>query len=362
MEKVKIGIIGAGGIVQYAHIPCFQKLGDVEIVAICDPNEPKLKEVAEKSDIPQKFTDYQKLLSQEEIDAVIVCTPNAFHKEQAVAALKNGKHVLCEKPIALNSKEAGEMLKTAEEKNKKFMAAFCHRFDNTTQFLKKSIDRGEFGEIYYAKANYLRRRGVPGLGGWFTTKKLSGGGPLIDVGVHMLDTAIWLMGSPDPVTVSGSTYNKFKEQAINGGWPPSCSRTGDKYPGTFDVEDLATSFIKFANGATLFLEASWSGNSEQGLFLSLFGAKSGASVKQSEEGGKTGERGLKIFTEKGGELIDISPILTDVNPYEKQAAHFIECIRENKEPITKPKEILNVIKIIEAIYLSAEKGEEIRLR
>ncbi|MCK4244944.1 MAG: Gfo/Idh/MocA family oxidoreductase [Candidatus Omnitrophica bacterium] len=361
MEKVKIGIIGAGGITQYAHIPCFQKLEGVEVVAICDPNELKLKEVTEKSGIPQKFTDYQKLVSSEEIDAVIVCTPNAFHREQAVAALRSGKHVLCEKPVALNSKEANEILKTAEEKNKKFMVAFCHRFDNTTQFLKKSIDRGEFGEIYYAKASYLRRRGIPGLGGWFTTKKFSGGGPLIDCGVHMLDTAIWLMGSPEPVEVIGSAYNKFKTEATDGGWPPSSSRTGDKYSGTFDVEDLATSFIKFANGATLFLEASWAGNSEQGLFLRLFGTKSGARVGQSEEEGKMGEKGLKVFTGKQGDLMDISPILPDVNPYEKQAAHFIECIRENKEPITKPKEILNVVKIIEAIYLSAEKGEEVKL-
>lgn len=241
------------------------------------------------------------------------------------------------------------------------MVAFCHRFDNTSQFLKKSIDRGEFGEIYYAKASYLRRRGIPGLGGWFTTKKLAGGGPLIDCGVHVLDTAIWLMGSPGPVEVIGSAYNKFKAEATDGGWPPSSSRTGDKYSGAFDVEDLATSFIKFANGATLFLEASWAGNSEQGLFLHLFGTKSGARVGQSEEEGKVGERGLKVFTGKQGDLMDISPILPDVNPYEKQAAHFIECIRKNKEPITKPKEILNVVKIIEAIYLSAEKGEEIKL-
>jgi len=219
MEKVKVGIIGVGGIAQYAHIPCFQKLKDAEVVAVCDPNELKLKDVAEKFNIPQKFSDYRKLLDLKEIDAVVICTPNAFHREQAVAALQSDKHVLCEKPIALNGNEVGEILKVAEEKKKKFMGAFCHRFDNTSQILKKFIDRGEFGEIYYAKANYLRRRGIPGLGGWFTTKELSGGGPLIDCGVHILDTAIWLMGSPEPVEVVGSTYNKFKEQATDGGWP-----------------------------------------------------------------------------------------------------------------------------------------------
>ena len=361
MEKVRIGIIGAGGIAQYAHIPCFQKSENAEVVAICDPNELKLKEVAEKFNIPQEFTDYQKLLAVKEIDAVVICTPNAFHKEQSIAALQAGKDVLCEKPVALNSKEVSEILKTAKERGKKFMGAFCHRFDNTSQILKKFIDLGEFGEIYYAKANYLRRRGIPGLGGWFTTKKLSGGGPLIDVGVHMLDTAIWLMGSPEPVEVVGSVYNKFKAQAMDGGWPPVESRTGDKYSGTFDVEDLAAGFIKFDNGATLFLEASWAGNSEQGLFLSLFGTKAGAKVGQSEEEGKMGGKGLKIFAEKQGGLVDILPVLPEVNPYQKEAEHFVECIRGNKEPITSPKEIINVVKIIEAIYLSAETGKEVRL-
>ncbi len=241
------------------------------------------------------------------------------------------------------------------------MAALCHRFDNTSQVLKRFIERGEFGEIYYAKASYLRRRGIPGLGGWFTTRKLSGGGSLIDLGVHFLDTTIWLMGSPEPVSVVGSTYNKFKEQAIDGGWPPIETRTGDKYSGTFDVEDLATSFIKFANGATLFLETSWAGNSETGLTLNLFGTKAGARVGQSEGEGKIGETGLKIFAEREGDLMDIVPVLPKVNSYEKEDSHFIECIRENKEPITKPKEILNVVKIIEAIYLSAETGKEIKL-
>ena len=361
MEKVRIGIIGVGGIAQYAHIPSFQKLENAEVVAVCDPNELKLKEVAEKFNIPQKFANYQELLALKEVDAVVICTPNAFHKEMAVAALMSDKHVLCEKPVALNSREVGEILKTAEEKKKKFMVALCHRFDNTSQILKKFIDRGEFGEIYYAKANYLRKRGIPGLGGWFTTKKLSGGGPLIDCGVHILDTAVWLMGSPEPVAVTGSTYNKFKEQAIDGGWPPSSSRTGNKYSGTFDVEDLATSFIKFNKDATLFLEASWAGNSEQGLFLSLFGTKSGAKVGQSEEEGKMGKRGLKIFSERGGDLIDVFPVLPEVDSYEKQAAHFVECIQKDKRPITTPKEILNVVRIIEAIYFSAETGKEVRL-
>jgi len=352
VRKIKVGIIGAGGVVQEAHIPCFQKLDNVEVLAISDPNKKKLNFVAEKFNIPEKFVDWREMLGLKELEIISICSPNYLHKEQAINSLKKGKNVLCEKPVAMNAKEAEEILETAKKSKKKFMVAFPHRFSPGATFLKKMIDDKEFGEIYYAKASYLRRRGIPGLGGWFTTKKLSGGGPLIDVGVHILDRTYWLMGAPEPVSVTGATYQKFKKEAVDGGWPPQSSRVGDKYKGTFDVEDLSSAFIKFENGATLFLEASWAGNSEVGMSLSLFGEKKGAKEDAS---------GLKIFDEKNGVLVDSSPALPHVNVYEEEIKHFVSCVVENKEPVTKPSEILNVIRIIEAIYKSAASGKEVRL-
>jgi len=352
MKKVKVGIIGAGGIVQIGHIPSFQKLPDVEVVAISDPNEEKLKFVAEKFRIPRTFSDYKKMLEIKDIEIISICSPNFAHREQAVNSLMSGKNVLCEKPVAMNSKEAEEILNTAKRTKKKFMVAFPQRFTPSGIFLKKMIDRGEFGEIYYAKASYLRRRGIPGLGGWFTTKKLSGGGPLIDVGVHILDKVYWLMGAPEPVSVSGATFQKFKDKAVDGGWPPVETRVGDKYARTFDVEDLSSGFIKFKNGASLFLEASWAGNSEAGLSISLFGEKKGA----KEDGS-----GLKIFDEEDGVLLDNSPVLPGADVYFEEIKHFVSCVREDKEPVTKPDEILNVIRIIESIYKSASTGREVRL-
>jgi len=362
MKSLKVGVIGVGGIAQVAHIPNYQKIEGVEVIALSDVNEIKLKEVAKKFSISKTFTDYKELLKLKEIEAVSICTPNFLHKEQAVASFKAGKHLLCEKPLALNATEVEEILREAKKSKKKLMVAFCHRFDATSKILRRFIDRQELGEIYYVKASYLRRRGIPGLGGWFTTKKYAGGGPLIDVGVHILDLTLWLMGSPKPVLALGSTYNKFKDQATDGGWPPLFTRTADKFTGTFDVEDLATAMVKFENDSTLFLEASWAGNSETGTSISLFGTKGGAYLNLPGGGGEELSVKFIIYKEVGGDLIDIYPQIPSQDSYYDEISHFIECIREDKEPLTKPEEMLNVVKIIEAIYRSAEKGEAVEIR
>jgi len=361
MKNLKVGVIGAGGIAQIGHISNYQKIEGVEVIALSDVNEIKLKEVAKKFNIPKIFTDYKDLLKLKEIEAVSICTPNFLHTEQAIASLKAGKHVLCEKPLALNAGEAEKIVREAKRAGKKFMVGFCHRFDATSKILRRFIDRGELGEIYYVKASYLRRRGIPGLGGWFTTKKLSGGGPLIDVGVHILDLTLWLMGSPKPKLVLGSTYNKFKDQATDGGWPPFSTRTGDKFTGTFNVEDLATAMVKFENKSTLFLEASWAGNSETGTSISLFGTRGGAYLNLPGGGGEELSAKFIIYKEVGGDLIDIHPQIPSQNSYYDEIFHFIKCIREDKEPLTKPEEMLNVVKIIEAIYHSADKGEAVEI-
>lgn len=350
-KELKIGIIGAGGIAQYAHIPGFQKIAGVEVVALSDPNLDKLKTVAEKFAIPKTFSDYRKLIKEKEIDVISICSPNYLHKEQAVVALVSGKDVFCEKPVSMNSAEAKEILNTASKTGRKFMVAFPHRFSASASFLKGLIDNGKFGRIYYAKASCLRRRGIPGLGGWFTTKELSGGGPLIDIGVHILDKTYWLMGSPEPVSVTGVTFQKFKKLARDGGWPPLESRIGDKYGTTFDVEDMAAAFIRFENGAVLFLESSWAGNSENALSYSLFGEKSGA---------REDEAGLKIFGEQSGILTDTVANLISVNTYDEEIKHFVACIREDFPPITTPDQILAVSKMIEGIYQSASTGKEIK--
>ncbi|MCX7704786.1 MAG: Gfo/Idh/MocA family oxidoreductase [bacterium] len=353
MKKLKVGIIGAGGISHY-HIEAFKQLPDVEIVAISDPNELKLSFVAEKFGILKRFINWEDIL-KEPLDIISICSPNSFHAQQSISALKSGIHVICEKPVAMNMDEAQEIIETVKKTGNKFMVAFCHRFAPHSQFIKKMVDDGHIGEIYYAKASCLRRRGIPGLGTWFTTKKLSGGGPLIDIGVHILDLTIYLMGCPEPELIMGVTYNKFKNQAIDGGWPPAWSRVGDKPSGIFDVEDLAAGFIKFKNNSTLFLEASWAGNSETGLKIALMGTKSGVQYSS------TSQPPLKIYGEINGVVTDTTAELPSINVYHAEIEHFVSCVRNNTQPITTPEEIITVMKIIQNIYKSAETGKPIEL-
>jgi len=336
MDKVKVGVIGTG--IGSFHIRAYQKLPDVEVVAVVDLDPKRAKQIAQQYNIPRYFIDYSRLLKLD-IDAVSVCTPNFLHSEMTLAALKAGKHVLCEKPMAINAQDAEEMVKVARETGKKLMIAFCNRFRNHPQLLKRYIEDGELGEIYYAKTRWLRRKGIPGMGGWFTTKAMSGGGPLIDLGVHVLDLMLWLMGNPRAVSVTGATYNKF----------------GSRIPlkeGTFDVEDLACAFIRLEMGTSLFLEVSWASHIKEdaGINLSLFGTKGGAELWP-----------LRIYTEKHGCFVDVEPRLEEVSGYEAEIAHFVDCIVEDKEPMATPEQGLEVTRILDAIYSSAETGREVVL-
>ncbi|MDD3725880.1 MAG: Gfo/Idh/MocA family oxidoreductase [Candidatus Ratteibacteria bacterium] len=357
MEKLKVGIIGTGGIAQLTHIPSLKRIEGVETTAIADVNQEKLRYVGEKFGIRYTFTDWEKLL-ETDIDAVIICSPNALHAEQSIKAMRSGKDVLCEKPVCLTSKEAEDIFSVADKTKKIFMAAFPRRFSGEAKVLKPMIDRGEFGEIYYIKASYLRRRGIPGLGTWFTDKKLAGGGPMMDVGVHMLDLVIYLSGAPEPEIIFGTKYEKFKDKATDGGWPPLETRVGDKPKGKMDVEDLACGFVKLSTGATLFVEASWAGNSETGLKASLFGTLAGVSMPDPQDP----QSPVRIFSENHGVLTDVVPFMPPSDMYYEEMAHFIECVRKRKGPITKRREIMAVVKIIEGIYRSAETGKPVILK
>lgn len=351
MSTIKVGIIGAGGIAQGSHIPALQKVKDVEVVAIADINLEKTSEVAQKFNIPNVFTDYKELIAMDELDAVTICTPNIFHKPMSIDALKAGKHVLCEKPVAAKGSDAEEIIATAKANGKFFMAAQVQRFSPITQVLKDFAQRGDFGEIYYVKGGYIRRRGIPGLGGWFTNKALALGGCMMDIGVHALDRMYWVIGAPEPVAVSGIVVQKFKENAVDGGWPPLHTRRGDVFTGVNDVDDMASGYVKFADGSVLLVEASWAGNCEPYSYLELMGTKAGAKITGND---------LRIYGEMRDNLVNISPVIPQrVDAFFEEMKHFVECIRTGNEPITTGQEIINVAKIIEAIYKSSETGREV---
>jgi len=337
--KLKLGIIGAGGIFKFAHMKAWIEHPEVEIVAVSDSNEANAREIAKLTGARAVYSDYRKMLENEDIDIVDICTPNVFHSEVSVSALLAGKHVLCEKPDAVSPVEAQKMADAAASSGKVMMTMRNNRFTPSSQYLKRFADEGGLGEIYTGRCGWIRRRGIPGKGGWFTTKALSGGGPLIDLGVHFIDLAMWFMGNPKPVSVSAATYTKFANGEPN-----------------FDVEDLATGFIRFDNGSTLQIEFSWASNIEEEInFVELRGTKAGASLRMGE---------LKLFSEDAGHLIDIQPVRArngSVPMHDDNIYHFVDCVKGRTEPTITPEQGVDMIKILSAIYESAELGAEIRI-
>jgi len=350
--KLRVGVVGAGNIFKAVHQPAWAAHPEAEVVAVCDVNPERAKEVAKSMGAEAAYADYKELLQRDDIDAIDICTPNLYHSEIAIAALNAGKHVFCEKPDAVNPEEAQKMADAAAASGKLLMVMRNNRFNPSSQFLKRFIEEGRMGEIYTGRCGWVRRRGIPGKGGWFTTKELSGGGPLIDLGVHFIDLSMWLMGDPKPVAVSGAAYTKFANDEIS---DSVHSAFGEKKAdGTFDVEDLAIGFIRFENGATLQIEFSWASNvGEEMNFIELRGTKSGVSLKNGD---------LKIFSEAAGQLTDTAPVIkTQVQPHEENIKHFVDCLMGRAEPIIRPEHGVDMIKILTAIYTSAETGREVRL-
>ncbi|MBR5441738.1 MAG: Gfo/Idh/MocA family oxidoreductase [Clostridia bacterium] len=353
MSKLRVALIGNGGICRGSHVVNYVDDDRVEVVAFCDIIEERAAALRDKY-YPDAavYTDYKELLKDESIDAVDICTPNYLHSIIAVDAFKAGKHVLCEKPDAIDVTEVLKMKNAADEAGKVLMVIRNNRFATASQYAKKFVDDGKMGEIYCGRCGWQRRRGIPGKGGWFTTKAQSGGGPLIDLGVHMIDLAVWLMGNPTPVAVSANTYTKFADNdtsdSVN-------SKFGDaNAEGTFDVEDLAMGMIRFDNGAVLQIEFSWASNiKEENRFVELRGTKAGLKWKENE---------VEFFTEDNGQLLDIIPKgKMDTNGHKKNIQNFIDVLTEGAEPVFKPSQGVDMIKILCAIYESAKQGKEVIL-
>ncbi|MBO5051846.1 MAG: Gfo/Idh/MocA family oxidoreductase [Clostridia bacterium] len=356
-KKLKIAVIGCGGIARGCHLPGYARMDHVELVALCDIIPERAKELAEKYHVPATYTDYHDVFNIPGLDAVDICTPNYLHSIIAVEAMERGLHVFCEKPDAVSVAECERMKATAEKTGKTLMVMRNNRYRDTAAYLKKYIADGKMGDVYAARCGWIRRRGIPGRGGWFTTKAQSGGGPLIDLGVHMIDLTMWLMGNPRPVAVSGCVYNKFatSEEVYDS----ASASHGDRVKGgTFDVEDLAMGFIRFDNGACLQIEFSWASNiAHENQFLELRGSKSGCAWSAQENR-------LRLFTEEYGKTVDITPATDDTRCtpiHEANLRHFADVLLNGAEPMFVPQQGLDMIKILEAMYRSAESGQEIRL-
>ena len=360
-NKLKAGIIGCGGIANGKHMPSIKALGETELVAFCD----LIIERAEKAkaqygtEDAQVFTDYKELLKLD-LDCVYVCTPNRSHSYITVDALHAGKNVMCEKPMAINPAEAQKMLDAAKETGKILTIGYQGRYRPDSQYLKKECEAGELGDIYYARANAIRRRAVP-TWGVFLNEYEQGGGPLIDIGTHALDLTLWMMNNYEPESVTGTTYRKLAdtENAANawGSWDPK----------KFTVEDSAFGFIRMKNGATIVLEASWALNTllAHEAKTIICGTKGGADMLG--EGGAlriNGEKYHKLYTEipdlkaSGAAFFEGD---SGDDPATVEARMWIDHVKDDSKPlITKPEQAFVVTQILEAIYKSAATGETVK--
>lgn len=352
MKKLKIGMVGAGNIAN-THLDAYRRLENVEIAAICDINAERLKETADLFAIPKRYATEAEMLANEQLDAADVCVWNCNHAKCAIDALDAGLHVLCEKPMAYSVKEAEEMLEAAKRNNRLLMIGFVLRFDTESRIAKDFIDNGYMGDIYYSKATYLRRHGSPG--GWFSNKALSGGGPVIDLGVHVIDLTRNLMGNPKPISVFASTSDLLQDRKFlktNVGWIPKDAKPDDP----FNVEDFAVAMIKYEGGKTTLLETSYSLNGEDTTKKEFFGTKGGM---------KLDAEGLKIYTVMNDFLADVTPHTNNYKygkpMFDAEMAHFVDCVL-NGTPCKAPAEDgVVIMKILEAIYESARTGHEVLL-
>lgn len=353
MDKIKIGIIGTGNI-SNSHIQAYLRNPNVELYAFCDINEEQLHTMGEKYGITRLFTDKEEMLKLPEIDAVSVCTWNSAHAECTIAALNAGKHVLCEKPMALNTQEAEAMKAAAEKNGKLLMIGFVRRYGNDCKILQDFINNDFMGELYYAKATYLRRDGNPG--GWFGDKSRSGGGPLIDLGVHVIDLVRYLSGNPKPVSVYGATFQKLFDRKGSIGAPKylSASATGND---VCDVEDLASAMIRFDNGEVLSVEAAFSLNLKNDTgTIELFGTKAGA--KLSPE--------LEIYTDINNYQSNISLVAPSAlafnDLFANEINHYIDCLISGAQCKSPAEDGIEMMKILDAVYESARTGHEVILK
>lgn len=357
MKTVRLGILGAGGIVRYGHLPALVHLKEVQVTAICDPRIERARQIAAEYGITGIHKNAGEILQNPEIDAVLVAVPNAFHAPLTVKALNAGKHVFCEKPPALNAAEARKMLDAAQKNKRALLFAFNQRHNDRSKALKQIMESGKLGDVYYARASWIRRRMIPGLGTWFTDRKLSGGGPLIDIGVHVLDLALWFCGYPKVKSVSGATFHQLGKKIARTDLGAAGARK-------MQVEDLATAYIRFENGAVLFLETSFALHTlaQETISIDLHGVEAGAQWRLPLD---VLQPPLMIVGEENGRTYDCKPQVREKESwrsYYKENAEFVQCISNPARSWQSAADGVTLMKVIDAIYESARKGREVAIR
>jgi predicted dehydrogenase len=350
--SVKVGIIGAGAIAN-DHCKNVAAYPDAELAAIADLSKERRETIKKAYGVARAYATWQELVADEEIDAVAIALPNALHAPASLAAIAGGKHVLLDKPFAMNLTEARKVATAAKRRNVVMMLGMNQRYDADAQSLQTMVARGDLGEIYHVKAQWLRRTGAPKFGTWFVNKKLSGGGCLLDIGVHILDLGMYVSGLWEPKAVTGRVYTKFGNRGLGeGGWGKSDANRNIK----FDVDDFATALVTFENGATLELNVSWVLHQETNgrHNVELFGTEAGASLKPLQIfrfGRNKGE--YEVVKPQGVK----APEMRDCRQFD-----WLDAIVGKRQAICTMEQALVTQRLLDAIYRSSETGREVRLR
>lgn len=342
---LRVGVIGLG--IGRGHVKGFQSHPRAEVVAVADPDEERCRRIKEEQRVPSTYRDAREMLERERLDVVSIATPNHLHRELAVAALESGAHVLCEKPMAMSAAEGREMIAAAERAGRRLMINFSYRFSSQSQALRRLVDTGVLGHVYNARTVWLRRHGFPKFGGWFSDRALSGGGPLIDLGVHRIDLALWLMGYPQPVWAMASVHRELTEaENVRQGTAAT-------------VENHAAGMVRFDDGASLLIEASWASHRSEPEYMEthLYGVQAGL-VQRNRGGGY--DFVAELYETRPGGFYDVALVRSDA-PARSSMEHFVDAIVDGTETPAPAAHGLIVQEILDALYLSAERGEPVRI-
>ena len=351
MEKIKIAIIGCGKIANNAHLRPLSAMDEVEIKYAVDLIEERARAAQNQYRVKEAITDYRDALADRDLDAVFVLTPNYSHYTITMDALKAGKHVFCEKPITNNYALSREMAGEAKKQNRVLNIGVCNRYNKSVELIREYIEKGKLGELYHIYCSFRSYRSIPGLGGAFTSKEKSGGGVLIDWGIHFLDLILYITGAKIR-TVTANTYNKLgldiPAYVYKDMW------AGPPVPdGICDVDDMVTGFIR-TNGASISFNGAWAQNIDADeMFIDFMGDKGGIRFIYGKD--------FTFYTTGDGLLQTVKPDYIIPNMYEREDIRFIEALRKGLKTRSHIDNVLESSRLLDAIYESADKQAEIKL-
>ncbi len=354
-KKLCIAVIGCGRISNSAHFPALSKIENLRIKYACDLILSKAE--AKKAEYPDlvenAIEDYNIALNDPEVEAVFVLTPNFAHYTVSMDALRAGKHVFCEKPITVNYALSEEMAREAEKQGKMLMIGVCNRFHRSVELLEEMNRRGDFGNIYHVYCSFRNYRSIPGLGGDFTTKSQSGGGVLIDWGIHFLDLILYILGDAKLKTVTCDTYCEMAKDMKSYVYTKMWAEDTSNLDGTNDVDDFVSGHVR-TDKASVSFNGAWAQNIDRNeMYVDFLGDKGGARLTYCKD--------FTFYTVRDGKLT-AEPSTHDIpNMYEKEDRAFLEAIRTGEKTRSDITRILESARLLDSLYASADKKEEIKL-